>query len=77
MTGTFAARNAVWGRRAAEPAPARNALALFLAGIGDGWRAWTRYRALSALGDGELARLGLSRGDIARHAVLGAPADDR
>jgi hypothetical protein len=73
MTGTFAAGDAAWGRRAAEPAPARgNKLALFLAGVGDGWRAWARYRELRALSEAELARRGLDRGDLARHAVLGA-----
>jgi hypothetical protein len=53
------------------PAPSRDVLALFLAGLADGWSAWRRYQHLRALDDAALARRGIARGDIARHAVLG------
>lgn len=64
------ARPAIVGTAGVGRAPAA-----FLAGLADGWRAWRRYLELRAMGDAGLARLGLARGDIARHAVLGTAVE--
>jgi uncharacterized protein YjiS (DUF1127 family) len=43
----------------------------FLAGLSEGWTAYRRWAALNTLSDTQLARMGLSRGDVARYAILG------
>lgn len=67
----------------ADRALGREALAATFDGLAEGWRAWRRYRHLRAMGAADLARLGVARSDIARHAVFGAteagrsdPADE-
>ena len=67
------ATDAAGGARSAgsRPAGSRDVLALFLAGLADGWNAWRRYQRLQGLDDAGLGRLGIGRGDLARRAVLG------
>lgn len=47
--------------------------ARFCYGVNLGWEATKRYRRLSILNDDELARLGLDRTSIGRHAFFGGP----
>lgn len=61
------------GGARAGPGAAPGPAAAFLAGLAEGWRAWCRYRELRGTGDAGLARLGLTRADLARHALLGEP----
>ena len=77
MNHSFAMHVASHGHRARDPASARDALTPFLAGLADAWRAWTRYRELRAMSDARLARLGITRGDLAHHAVFSATTGGR
>lgn len=58
-------RVAAWAGKQASDAGA------VLRGIADGIQAYRRWRDLNMMGDGELARLGIERREIVRHAMLG------
>ena len=75
MTNSIAAPRAQRGRAAPRVVWAGGTLGLLLAGIADGFRAWKRYRRLRGRSDGELARMGLHRRDLLRHAVLGTSGE--
>lgn len=48
----------------------RNSIAQFVGGVDDGYRALRRYNQFAAKSDAELARLGISRSELARVSVL-------
>ncbi|WP_207484472.1 hypothetical protein [Arenibaculum pallidiluteum] len=60
--------------RARQESPHRSLGGTVLAGLAaiiEGLAAYRRWTSLNALSDAELARRGLDRRDIARHAILG------
>jgi hypothetical protein len=42
-------------------------------GLGDGVRAWRSYQRLNAMSETELARRGITREEVLRAAMFGAP----
>ena len=50
----------------------RGGLLAIMAGMADGFGAYRRWQSLALMNDADLARLGLDRRDIARHAMFGA-----
>jgi uncharacterized protein YjiS (DUF1127 family) len=62
------------GRRASA---LRETLSKTWHGLQDGLRAARTYERLSGMSDAELARRGLSREEILRHAMFGTPGDGR
>ncbi len=50
-------------------------LLTFLGGMADGFRAYRRWQSLVLMSDADLARMGLDRRNIARHAMFGPQED--
>jgi uncharacterized protein YjiS (DUF1127 family) len=58
-----------------RPSALRETLIKTWQGVQDGLRAARAYERLSPMSDAELARRGLSREDVLRAAMFGAPGD--
>lgn len=66
---SFTRRRSFAGEASLSFKPSRIKQALI--GIGQGWRAYVRYRRLSNMSDEALHQRGLTRHQIGRHAFFG------
>lgn len=60
-----------------DSTPPKRTISRFLQTLTHGWRAAARYRRLEVMSDRELARLGLDRSSIGRHAFFSDLPFDR